>query len=215
MVIKIIRDARSMNGQVVFQMHYLNVVLPALFLVVAAFLPGRSLAANEWNVDGENGYLHLSGTLSEGACSLDMTSVHQDVSLGNINRHALARPSARGLPVYFTIKLRRCARTGGDETDLYSETSTEDAVRPVVTLNFTGVADPDRPELLSAAGVTGLGLLLSDREGRVVRPGMRGEPLILQTGDNVLTYSVTPVRTSGPLSDGDFRVVTSFEVSYD
>lgn len=214
MVIKIIRDTPSLKGQNVFQKHYLNVVLQTLFLV-GALLSGRCLAANDWNVDGENGYLNLSGTVFEGACTLDMTSVHQDVSLGDINRQTLGQPGARGMPVYFTIKLRRCARTGGNETDLYSETSTEDEVRPVVTLNFTGVADPDRPELLSAAGVSGLGLLLSDSEGRVVRPGMRGEPQILQTGDNILTYSVTPVRTSRPLSDGDFMVVTSFEVSYD
>lgn len=206
--------ARSATGQGLLLSFRPYVVL-FVFFVACAVLSGNSFAADDWNVDGENGYLHLSGTLSEGACTLDMTSAHQDVSLGAISKQTLNHPGARGMPVFFTVKLRRCSRTGGDETDFYTGASTEDAVRPVVTLNFTGVADPARPELFSAAGVDGLGLLLSDGEGRTVRPGMPGEPQILQTGDNILTYSVTPVRTPEPLSEGEFRVVASFEVSYD
>lgn len=206
--------ARSATGQGLFISFRPNVVLLA-FIWACAVLSDNSFAADDWNVDGENGYLHLSGTLSEGACTLDMTSAHQDVSLGAINKHILDHPGARGMPVFFTVKLRRCSRAGGDETDFYTGASTEDAVRPIVTLNFTGVADPSRPELFSAVGVNGLGLLLSDGEGRTVRPGMPGEPQILQTGDNILTYSVTPVRTPESLSEGRFRVVANFEVSYD
>lgn len=198
--------------------HFFRYRLRVMFhmlCLTGVLLSGKSCAASDWDVDGEHGYLSLSGLLSEGACSLDMSSAHQDVNLGLIGRNKLRQPGDRGMPMFFTIRLRGCARTGGDETDIYSAVEVTDAVRPVVTLRFTGVADSERPVLFSTTGVTGIGLMLTDSEGRVVHPGMPGEPQILQTGDNVLAYTVTPVRTSAPLSEGGFRAVISFEVSYD
>ncbi|ELQ6221730.1 type 1 fimbrial protein [Cronobacter turicensis] len=172
-------------------------------------------AVDDWNVDGEHGELHVHGLLLEGACQLDMASAHQTVSLGPVARYALAKPGDRGEPVAFQIKLSRCSRTGGNQSDRYTGTSTQDAIQPVVTLSFTGVTLPQTPGLLAATGVSGVGLAVTDPWGRPVTPGERGEPIFLTPGDNVLTYTVKPVRTSQALTAGEFRVVAGFKVNYD
>lgn len=188
----------------------------ALLAVLSSGALSQSASAvDDWNVDGEHGELHVHGMLLEGACQLDMASTWQQVSLGSLARHALKKPGDQGEPVAFQIKLRRCSRSGGDQYDRYTGTSTQDSVQPVVTLSFTGVTDPQMPYLLAAAGVSGLGLALSDPQGRRVTPGEQGEPLMLATGDNTLTYIVTPVRTAAMLTTGEFRAVAGFEVSYD
>ncbi|EKS7429247.1 MULTISPECIES: fimbrial protein [Enterobacter cloacae complex] len=186
-----------------------------LAMLVSSALSQNAYAVDDWNVDGEHGELHVHGLLLEGACQLDMTSAWQQVNLGKVARYSLAKPGDRGEPVAFQIALRRCSRSGGNQLDRYTGTSTQDAVQPVVTLSFTGVSVPGNASLLEATGVSGLGLALTDPKGRKVTLGERAEPLFLQPGDNILTYLVTPVRTAEPLTTGAFRAVAGFKVSYD
>lgn len=192
-----------------------TVAVTLLAGLASSLLSKTASAVDDWNVDGEHGELQVHGLLMEGACQLDMTSAWQQVDLGNITFHSLAKPGDEGEPVAFQIKLDRCSRTGGNQLDRYTGTSTQDAVQPVVTLSFTGVNVPQAPTLLEASGVSGLGLAITDPQGRRVTPGERGEPLVLAPGENVLTYTVTPVRTSAALTSGAFRAVAGFKVSYD
>lgn len=185
-----------------------SIVLALLAALVSGTLSKTATAS----VDGE---LRVYGLLLEGACQLDMTSAHQTVSLGPIARHVLAKTGGRGEPVSFRIKLSRCSRTGGNQSDRYNWTSTQDAILPVVTLSFAGVTLPQAPGLLEATGVSGIGLAVTDPLGRPVTPGERGEPLFLAPGNNVLTYTVTPVRTAQMLTTREFRAVADFKVSYD
>lgn len=192
-----------------------TIVLALLAVLTSGALSKTATAVDDWNVDGEHGELRVYGLLLEGACQLDMTSAHQTVSLGPIARHVLAKTGDRGEPVSFRIKLSRCSRTKGNQSDRYTGTNTQDAIQPVVTLSFTGVTLPQAPGLLEATGVSGVGLAVADPLGRPVTPGERGEPLFLAPGDNVLTYTVTPVRTAQTLTSGEFRAVAGFKVSYD
>ena len=192
-----------------------TLTLSLLAALTSGVLSQKASAVDDWYVDGEHGDLRVYGLLLEGACQLDMTSAHQTVSLGPVARYALAKPGDRGEPVMFRIKLSRCSRTGGNQSDRYTGTSTQDAIQPVVTLSFTGVTLAQTPGLLEATGVSGVGLAVADPLGRRVTPGERGEPLFLTPGDNVLTYTVTPVRTAQPLTTGEFRAVAGFKVNYD
>ena len=192
-----------------------TMTLGLLAALASGALSKTAVAVDDWNVDGEHGELHVYGLLLEGACQLDMTSAHQTVSLGPIARHVLAKTGDKGEPVSFRSKLSRCSRTGGNQSDRYTGTSTQDAIQPVVTLSFTGVTLPQTHGLIEATGVSGVGLAVTDPLGRPVMPGERGEPLFLAPGDNILTYTVTPVRTAQTLTTGEFRAVVSFKVSYD
>jgi len=185
------------------------------WLLAVLLVSANTQAADNWNVDGEHGELRVHGRLLEGACRLDMTSVFQQVDLGPIAGNVLSRPGDEGQPVRFQITLRDCSRSGGEQSDRYSGNSSWDAIQPVVTLSFEGVTDAALPTLLKTNGVTGLALRLRDPQGRTLQPGQRGEPLIITPGDNVLNYTVAPVRTPEPLTNGAFSALTRFKVSYD
>ncbi|WP_281083246.1 fimbrial protein [Klebsiella quasivariicola] len=184
-------------------------------VLAGAVLSHHAEASDNWHVVGEFGELYLSGMLTEGACMIDMASAWQQVELKPINKQVLQHPGDTGEAVSFKINLTGCARSGGDQVNRYTGASTQDAIQPVVTISFMGTADSDSPDLLQASGIRGMGLRLNDPLGRLVRLGQRGEPIMLVPGDNILTYTVTPVRTSASLLFGRFRAVANFEVSYD
>lgn len=186
------------------------------FLLLAGnVLSPPAMATEDRYVAGEYSELYLSGLISEGACVIGMATAWQEVELAPANQHDLQHPGDRGQPVAFAIHLKGCSRSGGDQMDRDTGTSMQDAIQPVVTISFSGVIDPDSPALLQVSGITGVGLMLADANRRPFHPGQRGEPFMLMPGDNLLAYTVTPVRTSAPLLFGDFRAVTNFEVSYD
>lgn len=189
--------------------------LCALLFTCAAVFTGFSAQADNWEVDGEHGELQVYGTLMEGACQLTMASQDQQVDLGPIASSTLRRPGDSGLPVPFTIKLTRCVRSGGVQDDRYTGRLVWDAHQPVVTLSFLALAEPMMPSLIKASGASGVALRLEDAQHRTVVPGERGEPQFLTPDSNVLTYTVTPVRTPAPLTAGFFRATVNFQVSYD
>lgn len=198
------------------QPQYWRLILTiSVLLIIGAVVSLKATATDGWLVDGEHGEVRIHGRLSEGACLLDMRSEFQQVELGMISTSQLARPGESGQPTTFQIILHQCTRSGGEQRDRYTGTLTHDAIQPVVTLSFMGDTDPLMPELLKISGAQGIGLKLTDPLGRVIVPGESGEPQFITPENNVLTYSVAPVRTSAPLRMGEFRAVTNFEVNYD
>lgn len=186
-----------------------------LTLLTGALLTSACLAEDNWNVEGEHGELHVSGVFLEGACHLAMRSAYQEIVLEDIPRGALRHPGDSGQPVTFSLQLLYCQRTGGTNIERTTLTATSSDVQPVVSLNFTSVADADSPSLLKMQGISGVGLMIRDNSGRQIVPGEWSKPQIISLGDNQLTYTVTPVRTVAPLVTGKFRTVVDFKVSYD
>ena len=73
--------------------------------------PGAQAKADNWDVDGANGSLYVYGALTASACRLDMTSVHQDVALGEVGTGRLQTIGARGEPVRVELRLEDCLRS--------------------------------------------------------------------------------------------------------
>lgn len=191
--------------------HILYLQLLSIIVIFTCF----SLRADDWNVDGEHGELHVYGALTEGACQLNMESRDQQINLGYIASNVLRRPGDSGTPVNFELKLDRCIRSGGVQTDRYKGGLVWDSQQPVITLSFLAQSDPVMPTLIKVNGVQGLGLRIEDSLHRTVTPGERGEPQFLTPGSNVLAYTVTPVRTPEPLTPGFFQATVNFQVNYD
>lgn len=190
-------------------------VMSALLITITTLVASQAYAVDDWEVAGEHGELSLHGTFLEGACQLDMGSEFQQVDLGMLNVNQFTHVGAHGQPVTFLITLKNCARSGGEQSDVYTGNTSADVIAPVVTLTFDGVVDPDLPSVLKTVGAGGLGLQITDPNGHAVHPGLRGEPIVIMPGKNQLTYMVTPVRTPAPLKAGSFKAVTQFEVEYD
>lgn len=187
----------------------------ALSLLLSGSVASNALAVDDWNVQGENGQLHVHGVLRNGSCLISMRSKLQDVVMDNSALGAMKRPGDSGKPTQIVFRLLGCESTGGLQRSNRVGPSTWDETQPVVTVSFVGATDPDDPTLLLIAGMSGVGLRILDSNGRIVIPGTRGKPQFVTTGSDELTYTVIPVRTIAPLIAGEFRASVDFGISYD
>lgn len=192
-------------------------LLAPLLLGAALYLTQTAGAAiiDNWGVEGANGSLYVTGVLTESACQLEMESVYQTVSLGEIGTGRLAQVGNRGTPVGFTMRLTDCLASPSGSRDLRTGGLTWGGDQLAVAVRFSAPRDADNPQLVKVQGVSGLGLRMLDGHGRDVRLGDRGVPLALTTGQNALTYTVAPERTAARLMSGSYRAVVDFQLSYD
>ena len=190
--------------------HYLN-VLGGLLLAWA----GGVHAQGEEDVEGMNGMLNILGSMHETPCSLEMGSAYQAVDLGAVSTSALQRPGDQAASKAFQLLFQDCQRTAGSIRSERTGNLTWSAHHPVVSVAFIAPADEEDPRLVKVQGITGMGLRLTDDQGRDVQLGSRGEPLIMALGSSARTWVVQPTRTSAPLTSGAFRAVVDFRLNYE
>ena len=183
--------------------------------LLLAFMGSAYAAEDGEDVEGMNGMLNVLGTLHETPCSLEMTSLHQTVELGAVTTSQLQRPGDQATSVAFQLLFEDCRRSAGRIASDRTGNLTWSAHQPVLSVAFLAPADADDPRLVKVQGITGMGLRLTDSEGRDVQLGSRGEPLFLPLGRNTQTWNVQPTRTPAPLTSGAFRAVVDFRLNYD
>ena len=189
-------------------------MVPVVVGSLWALMP-EACAADNWNVDGANGVLHVRGALTESACRLEMTSVYQDVWLGETGTARLAEVGAQGTPVAVQLRLQDCLRAPANNRDNRSGNLLWSAHQPAVSLSFVAPADADNPQLIAVRGASGFALRMVDTLGRDIRLGSRGAPLMLAVGQDQLDYIVTPERTRAPLQAGAYSAYVDFRLNYD
>lgn len=185
----------------------------ALALMLSAGLAYAT--PDDWNVEGEHGELHVFGSLTEGACNLDMRSAFQDVDMGNQTTASLGIPGDRGRPVTVTLKLTDCYRTRGQSTDMRLDNRVWDTIQPVVTATFVASGDMYNPDLVAVKGAQGFGLRITDRQGRDIRLGSHGVPQIVTPSQDELLYQIMPERTAAPVRSGMWHALVGFRLNYD
>ncbi|HCB2860475.1 TPA: type 1 fimbrial protein [Klebsiella aerogenes] len=187
-------------------------------LMTLLCLPLASIAtADNWDVDGEHGELHVLGQLTEAACRLDMTSAFQQIDLGNIQATATMKTGTQGTPVPFHLQLKDCLRTAGSRRNNRTGNLTWSENQPVVSVAFLAPADADTPDLvrLDGQGVSGIGLRLMNERHQLVRLGNWNRPQFLDPGQNEMTFYVVPERTRAALGAGAFRATVDFHLNYE
>ncbi|BEM02412.1 type-1 fimbrial protein (plasmid) [Serratia marcescens] len=193
----------------------LAALMVPLCLTVMLWLLPSTQAADNWQVDGAHGVLHVRGELTESACRLEMASAYQAVSLGNTATAQLAQAGDRGVPVNVQLHLRDCLRTASNNRDVRTGNLVWSPQQPAVSVSFIAPADADNPALVKVRGAAGLALRIADAHGKDIRLGSRGAPLALAVGQQALNYTVTPERTRAPLVPGAYAAVVDFQLSYD
>jgi len=186
-------------------------VLGGLLLALA----GSASAHEEGDIDGQHGVLNITGSMYETPCSVEMTSLHQTIDLGDLSTSQLQRPGDQATPTAFQLRFQDCHRTAGSIRSERTGNLTWSAHQPVLSVAFIAPADDNDPRLVKVQGVTGMGLRLTDALGRDVQLGSRGEPLFLALGGSTQTWNVQPTRTFGPLPGGAFRAVVDFRLNYE
>lgn len=192
-----------------------GVLVPMLSLTMSVMWLAPAQAADNWDTEGANGTLYVQGALTESACRLEMDSVRQDISLGEVASGRLQWVGDRGEPVRFELRLKDCLRSPASSLDVRTGGGTWANNQPAVSVSFGAVRDADNPQLVKVQGVSGLALRVEDGQGRDVRLGSRGAPLLLTPGQNTLAYTVAPVRTPAALVAGSYRAVVDFRLNYD
>lgn len=166
-------------------------------------------------VEGETGVLHISGTLTQGACRLEMQSAWQQIELGSIVTGDLLSVGQQGTAIPFQLILSDCLTDGGLQRDAMTNNAVWDSKQPVASVSFVAPADDETPALVKVDGAEGVGLRLLDSRMRDVRLGNRSEPLLVAPYHDVLTWYVVPERTSAPLVAGAFKATVNFRLNYD
>ena len=183
--------------------------------VLGCLLVALTGRAHAQDVEGMMGMVNIRGAMHEMPCSLEMTSQHQTIDLGAISASQLQKPGDQANALAFQLRFADCQRTAGRITSERTGNLTWSAHQPVLSVAFVAPADADDPRLVKVQGITGMGLRLTDAEGRDVQLGARGEPLFLPLGHSTQTWKVQPTRTSAPLTSGAFRAVVDFRLTYD
>ncbi|WP_166643136.1 fimbrial protein [Erwinia sp. LJJL01] len=187
----------------------------ALLVCASGLFAATAPGAEHHPVPIGQGSVVISGSLTESACRLEMTSLHQVVWLGNIDTASLRRPGDRAAPVSFQLKLEDCGRGPTSLRDSKSGNVSWSTMQPAVSVWFYGTRDDDMPDYLKINGTSGLALALADSQGEPLPLNQRAAPLFLSPGRNTLTYTVTPVRTPAPLRAGGWNANLDFRMIYD
>jgi type 1 fimbria pilin len=192
-----------------------SILLLALSLTLQAGAAHAAPTDND-DVDGEHATLYVEGKLTEAACTLDMASEFQQVSLGRVPIGTLEKPGDRGEPVAFHLRLKDCLRVAGQKRGNRSGNFVWSSNQPVVTVAFLAPADADKAELVKVFGpeVHGVGLRLTDSEFSDIRLGTWGRPVFISPGQDTLTFYVIPERTNSQLIGGAFTATVNFQLSY-
>lgn len=174
-----------------------------------------TLAENQSHVEGTFASLVVKGTLVESACTLDMVSEDQTVSMEGIARDALSQFAGEAASVAFHLWLRDCGRWGGGTRDVtHGNNLTWAQGQQTVSITFS--SEQQQGGLIAVKGqARGLALRLEDEQHRQLRPGVRSQAQILTPGDNRLTFYVIPQRTADPLTAGAFYAAVNFQLNYD
>lgn len=182
---------------------------------LALMLAAAPLNAADDRVDGNDGLLHVHGTLTESACRLAMESAWQEVDMGNTATASLKRPGDRGEPVRVVIRLEDCLPSPSTLRDAWSGDLLWSRDMPSVTVSFVAPGERFQPGLVSVSGTNGLALRLTDRLHRDVRLNSEGHPLLLDPGGNTLFYYIAAERTAAPLVAGAWQALIHFRLNYD
>ncbi|BBG60728.1 fimbrial protein [Providencia rustigianii DSM 4541] len=168
-----------------------------------------------WEVDGQHGVIHVSGSLTENPCELAMESSNQSVSLGNISFSELNHSERTMQPVPFKIELLNCLQVQTELQNFQTGQSVWSSTQPAVKVKFLAASVPENANIIRINGAHGFGLQVANSAGQMLPIGKASNPTLISSGQNSLIYYVSAIRTSGPLIPGAFSALIAFEMLYD
>lgn len=170
-----------------------------------------------WDVDGMNGTLYVTGKLLQSTCFLAPESTEQDLDLGTVPMYQLDRPGIVTTPVLFNLVLDGCPEINSysefpeelqGETFLYSQ--------PTVRLKITGVSEPTDGRFFKVQSLgSGVALRLEDPQGQQLYPDMASRPYPLSPGRNVLSLKAQLWRNNTHFTPGEWHSTVNVGLEYE
>lgn len=180
-------------------------------MAVIAF--GVSSAAHAQ--DQGHGKVTFTGSIIDAPCSISPESIDQTVELGQIAKHELIG-GGESTPRNFSIGLENCLFPTDDNGNITGKNK--------LTLTFTGSAGTAGENETSNKGfgitgsAKGASVMITDGAGKEVVPGSPIPEILLQAGQNTLSFSAYLKGDHGAkedtLKEGEFQSVADFTLAY-
>lgn len=170
-----------------------------------------------WDVDGMNGTLYVTGKLLQSTCFLAPESTEQSLNLGMIPMYQLDRPGVVTRPVQFNIVLDGCPEVNSHtESPEQLQGALSLYSQPTVRLKVTGESEPADGNLFKIHGeTTGVALRLEDSHGEQIYPDMASRPYPLLPGRNVLNLKAQLWRNSDHFTPGEWHSTVNIGLEYE
>ncbi|WP_392562428.1 fimbrial protein [Orbus sturtevantii] len=172
-------------------------------LVAGAFLSSSAFAADPLNVNG--GTVTFNGKVIDGACSIKTGDDKKIVELPAVKATIFStKDQVANAKTEFTITLEDCA------IDTFRN----------VAVTFSGQKDSTNAKYLSnnnsgTGAAKNVALQLYGQDGDAITLGTKeAGKLVLNTGTNVLRYSVDYVSTTPDVTAGTVNATADFQLNY-
>ncbi|MGG4609853.1 fimbrial protein [Providencia sp. Me31A] len=172
-------------------------------------------SVDNWQVDGQHGILHVKGALTDSPCRLVMSSADQTIMLGTVPVGDFPSIGTQGKATKFNIELTNCLAVENARMNRQTGQVPWSLDQPGFSMRFTAVDTDSSGRYVKLNGISGLGLMIKDNNGKTLKLGQYNDPSFLPAGQTILTYNVVPVRVPGPFSPGAFYAAIGFQLSYD
>ncbi|MGJ0481627.1 fimbrial protein [Pantoea agglomerans] len=154
-------------------------------------------------VKAEDGTVKFNGNITDEACSVDVKSVNQSISMGTVSTSAFKSAGEVAAPTRFSIVLNNCPASVSS-----------------VNASFTGTADQTNTDLLglsSDSGATGVGVAIYESDSKTLIPlRSDSEDLVIKTeaGVNTLNYVAKYMATASTVTPGTANAAADFTLGY-
>lgn len=175
-------------------------------------LAGQAAADEKPLVD--TGQLYVYGDLRENTCRMEMDSAWQEVDMGSTSRAEVNLVGKPARPVTVTVYLRDCPELGNWSTNITPMTETISTIQPPYKARFIAKADDNNPDLVKVTGASGIGLRIRDSRGKTVMLSRYSDTFLLNPGQNQVTFTLAPERTTAPFVAGPYQAVINFSLIY-
>lgn len=183
--------------------------LASVMLTVA----GQTFAADEQPL-ADTGSLYVQGVLQENTCRMTMDSAWQEVDLGTTAHADVNLVGKASKPVTVNIYLHDRPELPNWSTNITPMTTMVSTLQPPYKARFTGVADDANPDLIKVVGASGIGLRLRDSRGQSVPLSRTGDVVLLNPGQNQVTFTLAAERTGAAFAPGPYHSVINFSMIY-
>ncbi|MDM3379288.1 type 1 fimbrial protein [Citrobacter sp. Cb003] len=168
-------------------------------------------------IDGLNGTVRATGSMVASPCILAPESVEQEIDFGMTGINRLNIPGTVTTPVPVHLILDHCpgeryivheTQRGGQQTLISGQQA--------VMLKIIADGDPHDGRFIRVNGsASGVAIRLEDSAGRLLTPGMRSRPQMLNPGRNDLVLHAQLLRTEAPLEPGDWQSTINIGLEYE
>ncbi|MFS9383010.1 type 1 fimbrial protein [Citrobacter sp. ANG330] len=154
--------------------------------------------------DQGHGKITFKGSIIDAPCSIDAKSLDQTIQLGAISKNQLAG-GGKSTPVPLNIQLHDC----------------DAATANKASITFSGIAGDSAAGLDGSFAVTGqgagVGVVIADLGGNVIKPEIKTSLPALSSGNNELEFQayVQGSSASNAVTPGNFASVANFMMTYE